>query len=281
MNNDKKNNDPKTVSSFGDEWARFDQKKLIGDEHAYLFDTYFHIFPWESLPDKAQGFDMGCGSGRWASLVAPKVEKLTCIDPSPEALNVAKKNLSHLTNTVFLNSGVSDGSLPANSQDFGYSLGVLHHIPDTASALKDCVEMLKPGAPFLIYLYYRFDNRPIWYSLIWKASDIMRYGISRMPAWMKSIVTDVIATFIYFPLARLALLGKRMGLNVDRWLLSSYRNTSFYTMRTDSRDRFGTPLEQRFTRSEIKDMMLAAGLDDIQFSNRFPFWVAVGKKSLS
>ena len=224
---------------------------------------------------------MGCGSGRWASLVAPKVEKLTCIDPSPEALNVAKKNLSHLTNTVFLNSGVSDGSLPANSQDFGYSLGVLHHIPDTASALKDCVEMLKPGAPFLIYLYYRFDNRPIWYSLIWKASDIMRYGISRMPAWMKSIVTDVIATFIYFPLARLALLGKRMGLNVDRWLLSSYRNTSFYTMRTDSRDRFGTPLEQRFTRSEIKDMMLAAGLDDIKFSNRFPFWVAVGKKSLS
>ena len=44
MNNNKKNNDPKTVSSFGDEWARFDQKKLIGDEHAYLFDTYFHIF---------------------------------------------------------------------------------------------------------------------------------------------------------------------------------------------------------------------------------------------
>ena len=29
MNNDKKNNDPKTVSSFGDEWARFDQKNLL------------------------------------------------------------------------------------------------------------------------------------------------------------------------------------------------------------------------------------------------------------
>ena len=114
MNNDKKNNDPKTVSSFGDEWARFDQKKLIGDEHAYLFDTYFHIFPWESLPDKAQGFDMGCGSGRWASLVAPKVEKLTCIDPSPEALNVAKKNLSHLTNTVFLNSGFTSHIISTN-----------------------------------------------------------------------------------------------------------------------------------------------------------------------
>ena len=72
---------------------------------------------------------------------------------------------------------------------------------------------------------------------------------------------------------------RNIGLNVDNWILSSYRKTSFYTMRTDSRDRFGTPLEKRFTRSEIKKMMQDAGLDDIQFSNRFPFWCAVGKKN--
>ena len=72
MNNDKRNNDPKTVSSFGDEWVA--DQKLIGDT-CYLFDTYFHIFPWESLPDKAQGFiGMEVVVG---SLVAPKVEKLT------------------------------------------------------------------------------------------------------------------------------------------------------------------------------------------------------------
>jgi len=274
------NNDPKTVSSFGDEWKRFDQKKIIGDEQEYLFDAYFHIFPWESLPNEAEGFDMGCGSGRWAMLVAPKIAKLNCIEPSSEALKVAHHNLSHLSNVNFLNAGVSEESLPANSQDFGYSLGVLHHIPDTKAALQDCVKMLKPGAPFLVYLYYRFDNRPIWYSLIWQASDIIRRGISQMPAWMKSIITDVIATIIYFPLARLALLGEKFGLNIDNWLLSSYRSTSFYTMRTDSRDRFGTPLEQRFTRSEIEDLMQLAGLEDIRFSNRFPFWCAVGTKSL-
>lgn len=273
------NSDPKTVSSFGDEWARFDQEALVGDEHAYLFDTYFHIFPWESLPEEAQGFDMGCGSGRWAVLVAPKVAKLTCIDPSPEALSVAKRKLAHLSNTVFLNAGVSDQPLPPNSQDFGYSLGVLHHIPDTAAALQDCVKMLKPGAPFLVYLYYRFDNRPMWYALVWRASDIMRRGISRMPNWMKSIVTDLIAAAVYLPLARLSFLGEKLGLNVDLWLLSSYRNTSFYTMRTDSRDRFGTPLEQRFTRSEIEEMMQAAELEDVRFSDQFPFWCAVGKKS--
>jgi hypothetical protein len=51
---------------------------------------------------------------------------------------------------------------------------------------------------------------------------------------------------------------------------------SFYTMRTDSRDRFGTRLEQRFSRTEIEKMMLAAGLERTRFSDSEPFWCAVG-----
>jgi len=273
------NIDPKTVSSFGDEWARFDQDALDDIEHAYLFDAYFQIFPWQSLPDNAQGFDMGCGSGRWALLVAPKVGMLTCIDPAPAALAVAQRKLSHLNNAVFVNAGVSDAPLPTESQDFGYSLGVLHHIPDTAAALRDCVRLLKPGAPFLVYLYYRFDNRPLWYSLVWRVSDVVRKIISRLPAQAKSTVTGLIAATVYFPLARLATAGEKMGFNVDGWLLSSYRNTSFYTMRTDSRDRFGTPLEQRFSKVEINAMMQDAGLERIIFSDGFPFWTAVGYKA--
>ena len=58
------NIDKKTVASFGDEWSWFDQEALNGAEHAFLFDKYFQIFPWNDLPDAAEGFDMGCGSGR-------------------------------------------------------------------------------------------------------------------------------------------------------------------------------------------------------------------------
>ena len=50
-------------------------------------------------------------------------------------------------------------------------------------------------------------------------------------------------------------------------------------MRTDALDRFGTSLEQRFTRDEIKQMMCNAGLENIKFSDSKPFWVAVGFKS--
>jgi hypothetical protein len=60
--------------------------------------------------------------------------------------------------------------------------------------------------------------------------------------------------------------------------LAYYRNYSFYTMRTDARDRFGTPLEQRFSRLQIEDMMRRAGLVSIRFSDAAPFWCAVGVK---
>ena len=47
-------------------------------------------------------------------------------------------------------------------------------------------------------------------------------------------------------------------------------------MRTDALDRFGTRLEQRFTRAEIEAMMRAAGLERIAFSDQAPFWCALG-----
>jgi hypothetical protein len=49
-------------------------------------------------------------------------------------------------------------------------------------------------------------------------------------------------------------------------------------MRTDSRDRFGTPLEKRFTKSEIKEMMQLASFENISFSESKPYWVVLAYK---
>jgi hypothetical protein len=65
----KKNLDKATVKSFGDEWGRFDQANLPDEEAQEIFNQYFSIFPWSSLPDSAEGFDLGCGSGRWAKIM--------------------------------------------------------------------------------------------------------------------------------------------------------------------------------------------------------------------
>jgi len=272
------NVDLKTVEGFGEEWSRFDQTGMSETELAEQFERYFAVFPFESLPAGAEGFDLGCGSGRWAKLMAERVGRLHCIDASAEALAVAKKNLSLAGNVEFHNASVAEIPLDDDSMDFGYSLGVLHHIPDTAEGIRSCVRKIKPGAPFLVYLYYAFDNRPAWFRGIWKFSEIFRRSISAMPFGLKKVVTDLIAVGVYFPLAKTASLLEKSGANVESFPLSVYRHHSFYTMRTDALDRFGTRLEQRFTRAEITEMMTKAGLENIEFSDGFPFWCAVGFK---
>ena len=135
----------------------------------------------------------------------------TNVDPSGLALSQAKINLNQFSNCEFECSSVSDSELPKNSQDFGYCLGVLHHIPNTLDGIKACSEKLS------------FD-------------------------------------ILNFP-------------------LSDYRDKPFYFLRTDALDRFGTKLEKRFTKYEIKEMMLEAGFTKISFSRKTSFWVAVGIKS--
>jgi len=269
------NLDLRTVDSFGDEWSHFDQSGMSDKEARKVFGEYFAVFPWESLPPDAVGFDMGCGSGRWARWVAPLVGSLHCIDPST-AIEVARDNLAAHSNITFHCASVDSSGLQSSSQDFGYSLGVLHHVTDTAAAIRSCADLLKPGAPLLLYLYYAFDNRPFWFRTLWRLSDWLRRGIYRLPPKLKRKVTDAMAALVYWPLSRLSHVIDILGLPVDGVPLSYYRNHSFYTMRTDARDRFGTPLEQRFSQNQIVEMMEAAGLVDVRFSDTAPYWCAVG-----
>lgn len=273
------NLDQRTVAGFGEEWARFDQTEVPPEELQRLFDAYFSVFPWAALPKDARGFDLGCGSGRWARFVAPKVGHLHCVDASGEALAVARRALAQAPNVSFHEASVDQIPLAPGSMDFGYSLGVLHHIPDTSAALRSCVALLKPGAPFLVYLYYRFDNRPAWFRALWRGTDLGRRAISKLPLSARHLVTDVIAAGVYWPLARGAKALEQLGRDVQAVPLSAYRDKSFYTMRTDALDRFGTKLEQRFTRPEIAAMMTAAGLKDVRFRDDVPYWCAVGVKA--
>ena len=265
------NIDHNTVNSFGEEWSQYKQSSLDKKEAYSRFHEYFSVFPFELLPPKAEGFDMGCGSGRWSKLMAPLVGKLHCIDPSPDALSVAKVNLSETTNVVFHNASVSDRCLPCDSQDFGYSLGVLHHVPDTQEGIIECARLLKPGAPLLLYLYYDFENRSNWFVFCWKISDLFRRFVFRLPSSLKVIASEIIVLG-YFPLARLSLLLSNFGLDVSSIPLSYYKKYSYYSMRTDARDRFGTPLEHRFSKNDIVLMCERAGLENIKFSPNAPYW---------
>ncbi len=273
---DFENADSRVLGAFGDEWSHFRNDSLDESELIEMFESYTAVFPWGALPEGSIGFDAGCGSGRWAKFFAQQVGHLHCVDASGAALEVARQVLADQDNVEFHLEDISLMSLADDSCDFGYSLGVLHHVPDTERAVRSCVSKLKPDAPFLVYLYYDLEGVGFLRIGLLKAVTGARWVIARLPFLLRVIITGLLALAVYLPLARFARILERLGRSPSWVPLFQYRNRSFYVMRNDALDRFGTRLEKRFNRDEIKRLLEDAGLERVTFSEDPPWWVAVG-----
>ena len=272
------NIDIKTVSSFGQEWARFSD--FEDKEINAIAGEYFDIVSDKMLSGNSLVLDIGCGSGRWSKYLSSKVKFIEAIDPS-EAVFSAQKMLANSSNVRITQAGVDAMPFPDNSFDFVLSLGVFHHLPDTQKAIDEAVRKLKVGGYFLLYLYYNLDNRNFLYKFLFHCSSLIRIFISNLPNHIKNFMCDLLAIFIYMPFIWLSRMVK-MTFSGKSWYLkiplSYYIDKSFTVIRNDSLDRFGTPLEKRFSKKEIETMLRNSGLQEIKFSEHPPYWHSISKK---
>ena len=144
------NIDQHTVSSFGEEWNSF--HGFTEKDIQALGEQYFDIVSPGMLNENSHIIDIGCGSGRFIKYIQTKYpyQSITGIDPSSAIL--AADSLIGADEKITLIQAAADNiPLPDEHFDFGYSLGVLHHIPDTTKALNDCV---KKKVPVFFYLLY-------------------------------------------------------------------------------------------------------------------------------
>jgi ubiquinone/menaquinone biosynthesis C-methylase UbiE len=271
------NIDTVTVESFGDEWLKFDA--FSAEEIKNAGDQYFDIVTEKMLNSNSKVLDLGCGSGRWTKYMADKAGFIEAVDPS-EAVFSAAAVYGDLPNVRFTQAGVDTIPFAENSFDFVISLGVLHHIPDTSKALSTLMKKLKPGGFTLIYLYYALDNRGFLYRLIFNLSTLLRSVVSALPKRLKHLVCDLLAVFIYLPFVGLSKIVKAIvpGKLYLKIPLAYYRDKSWNIIRNDALDRFGTPLEQRFTKLQIAEMLQNAGMHNLVFSEGEPYWHVVAQK---
>jgi SAM-dependent methyltransferase len=271
-----KNVDLDVVNDFGREWESFDYADGQADE---ALDKQFLAY---SAPINLEQFnvktavaaDIGAGSGRWTIRLLPYFSLVYALEPSHGANKVLKEKFGNESRIIVLEETVGLNSIPDNSLDLAMSLGVLHHIPDTNLAIREVVSKLKPGGVFLCYLYYKLDDKPCYYRALFYASNSLRLIISRLPYVARRFIAQIIAALVYWPFARLAKLLASKGRKVSNFPLHHYANMPLIMLQNDALDRFGTRLEQRFSKKDILKMLGDAGFDlaTLNFSSTEPFW---------
>lgn len=250
--------------TFGEEWKAHPQ---VRPEHKLELEAYFDLLSMDDLKGQRVA-DLGCGMGRWSYFLAQHCREVVLVDYS-ESIFVARRNLRHADNAIFVMADVLDLPFRDDAFDFVLCVGVLHHLPTDARAAVRDLRRLAPR--HLVYLYYALDNRPAYFRWLLAVVTAVRMLLSRLKSPRARVaVSWLLAVVIYAPIAQLGRVLLPLG--VDRFvpMVDSYAGKSVSRLRQEAYDRFFTRIEQRFTRQQIEALADSSGL--LRVSDHHPYW---------
>ncbi|TMQ50367.1 MAG: class I SAM-dependent methyltransferase [Candidatus Eisenbacteria bacterium] len=250
--------------TFGEEWKVF---REVLPEHEDTVQQYFDLLDPNGLTN-ARVCDLGCGMGRWSYFISRHCREIVLVDFS-EAIFVARHNLRHQPNAVFVMADIRALPFAPDFADVIVCLGVLHHLP--TPGLQNVVALRSYAPVLLVYLYYALDNRPMHFRLmLGLVTPIRRLLAKSRSKVLRALVSSVVALAVYRPLIGLGILLRPFGLQSEVPLYDAYHGKSLAGIRQDVYDRFFTPIEQRVTRRSIEG--LRRHFRQVTVSNHLPYW---------
>jgi len=170
------------VDSFSKEWLIHRRTQL--DSHSGSLESTHSFYEKtgllaEELKDK-RVLDVGCGVGRYMEVaLMAGAEQVVGIDMSESVYAVAE-NFAHVDSdkVQVMQLDLHDVWFPDESFDIIYSIGVLHHTPDTKKAFFSLLRLLKPGGIIAIWVYPDEPWRTWLYNRI---TGFYRVFTTRMP----------------------------------------------------------------------------------------------------
>jgi hypothetical protein len=156
------------------------------------------------------------------------------------------------------------------------SIGVLHHLPDPERALRSLAPYVASGGRLHVYLYW-VPERPS-HRVALKAVSIVRRVTVRMPHRLLHLLCYPLAAMlqvaVVLPYRALRRFKALEGV-AEAFPLKTYANYPFGVLVNDQFDRFSAPIEQRYTRREVEQMLQRAGLTEIDVRPNYG-WLGSG-----
>lgn len=151
----------KTVSQSGQTLesiqSDFDRIALLCDE-GWNHNTHYHEYLISQIPQRCrQILEIGCGTGEFSRLLAPRAEKVLAIDLSPQMIRLAQDRSRLYPNIDFVEADVMAYQFADDQFDCIATLTTLHHLP-TELVLKKIKAALKPGGVFVCLDLYQRSN---------------------------------------------------------------------------------------------------------------------------
>ena len=199
----------------------FGTREFFDDVERHRYEEYA---PWMR---EVMGFDkfagarlieVGCGMGTDLLQFARGGARVTGVDLTPRSVEISRDRFElYEMPGEFSLSDAERLPFADNSFDVFYSNGVLHHTPDTSSAIREAHRVLKPGGMAKVMLYHR-SSWGYWIELM------LRHGILKGELFRGMSPSDIMSKYVEFNESGGRPLVKAYSRSEARALFSMFRD---------------------------------------------------------
>jgi 2-polyprenyl-3-methyl-5-hydroxy-6-metoxy-1,4-benzoquinol methylase len=171
-------------------WDEAERTLSTNEQMEALRDVFLNGNPW--LRDEfdfgccrnKSVLEIGCGTGVASCLLATAGAKVTAIDITTKAVEMARSCAQHFKVSADIRRMDAEHlDFPAETFDFVFSWGVIHHSAQTEKIAREICRVLRPGGAGLLMVYNRASLRYYvrgWQWLLLRRKLFQGYSLSRV-----------------------------------------------------------------------------------------------------